>query len=193
MSLRAGAAYAWHDIDTKRAVMFPGFAEAEAAHYHGRDAQAFGEIGYALREDSFVLEPFGDIAYVNLDTDAFAEKGGAAALSASARTFETAFTTLGGRADGIVGDIAGAPVHLNLTLGWVHAFGDVLPGMTFAFLSGGAPFTVLGTPLARDSALVETGFGMDITESARVSFLYSGELAAHARDNSFKAALIWNF
>jgi outer membrane autotransporter protein len=193
VSVRVGGAYTWHDIDTKRAVMFPGFADVEAAHYHNRDSQVFGEIGYAIREDSVVLEPFGDIAYVNLSTDAFAEKGGAAALSASARTLESAFTTLGTRAGGVVGDIDGAPVHLDLTVGWVHAFGDVLPGMTFAFLSGGAPFTVLGTPLARDSALVETGFDVDITQSARVSFLYSGELAAHVRDNAFKASLVWNF
>jgi outer membrane autotransporter protein len=193
LGVRLGAAYGWHDIDTRRAVAFTGFADTDSAHYHDRDAQVFGEIGYAVREGDVALEPFGDITYVHLDTDAFAEKGGAAALTAGSQSLDTTFTTLGARASSAVGDIAGAPVHLDLTLGWVHAFGDVVPATTLAFASGGVPFTVFGTPLARDSALLETGLDVDVSPTAKVSFLYSGELAPHARDNSFKATLVWNF
>ena len=42
--LRAGAAYAWHDIETARAIVFQGYADSAAAAYDGHTAQAFGEV-----------------------------------------------------------------------------------------------------------------------------------------------------
>lgn len=192
-ALRAGAAYTWHDVNTHRAVAFTGLAESDAAHYHAQDFQAFGEAGYTFIEGPMALEPFANIAYIKLDSGHFVERSGPAALTAPSQSLETILTTLGAHASGDVGDIEGAPVHLNMTLGLVHTFGDATPAMTSSFESGGIPFTIFGTPLARDSALVETGFDVDIAPDAKLAFLYSGLLAGQARDNSFKASLIWNF
>ena len=55
--LRAGAAYAWHDIETARAIVFQGYADSAAAAYDGHTAQAFGEVSYALQAGAATFEP----------------------------------------------------------------------------------------------------------------------------------------
>ncbi|AZO16519.1 hypothetical protein EJ069_18445 [Mesorhizobium sp. M2A.F.Ca.ET.043.05.1.1] len=41
-------------------------------------------------------------------------------------------------------------------LGWRHAFGDTAPTIGVAF-AGQDPFTIAGTPIARDAALIDLG------------------------------------
>src|SRR5262249_28946996 len=56
--LRGGGAFAWHDIDTFRAIAFPGFADQARASYHAATAQVFGELGYGMRFGQVAVEPF---------------------------------------------------------------------------------------------------------------------------------------
>ena len=76
---------------------------------------------------------------------------------------------------------------------WMHAFGPVTPTAALAFQSTGVPFTVFGVPLARDSAVVETGLDLQVTPQARIGIQYMGHLANSARDNSVKGNLTWRF
>ncbi len=48
LNLRAGGAYAWHSIDTSRAIVFPGFFDNATASYNGRTGQIFGEARLRL-------------------------------------------------------------------------------------------------------------------------------------------------
>ena len=101
LNLRAGGAYAFHAIDTDRTIAFPGFFDRAFAHYDGRTGQVFGEAGYGFAFGNVAVEPFAGGAWVRLDTDAAAERGGAAALNVAANSFEVGYSTLGIRAAGM--------------------------------------------------------------------------------------------
>jgi outer membrane autotransporter protein len=148
LGFRTGAAYTWHDIATSRSVAFSGFGGNLKGDYRAGTAQVFGELGYGIRTGSFGFEPFANLAYVNLSTDSFTERGGAAALHSNSISTGVTFTTLGLRASN---DLALGATNATVhgTLGWRHAFGDTPPLATFAFV-GGSPFTVAGVPIARE-------------------------------------------
>jgi outer membrane autotransporter protein len=77
-------------------------------------------------QDRLPLEPFGNLAYVNLHTGSFDEKGGQGALHSRNSGMDTAFTTIGlrGSTDFALG---GTELSANGSIGWRHAIGDVAP------------------------------------------------------------------
>ncbi|MFC4173743.1 autotransporter outer membrane beta-barrel domain-containing protein [Microvirga sp. GCM10011540] len=131
LSLRLGASYAGHDIDVTRRISFPGFADQAGASYGGSTAQAFGEIGYRLNVAGIAVEPFLGASILRVNTDGFAETGGAAALTGASRSHELGTTTLGVRAEAAVSPEL--PLTLHGTIGWRHAYGDVEPGALLTF------------------------------------------------------------
>ncbi|WP_378947517.1 autotransporter domain-containing protein [Mesorhizobium sp. ANAO-SY3R2] len=186
VALRAGAAYTRHAIDTTRTVSFPGLNQMLKADYAANTAQAFVETGYRTEMGRVAFEPFAGLAYVSTSTDAFTETGGAAALSSKASTFDSTTTTLGLRAatDFSLGQ---AQATARGGLGWRHAFGDVAPTSTVAFI-GGDDFTVYGSPIARDALLVEAGLDFAISPKANFGLGYTGQVASGARDHGVKAS-----
>jgi len=99
VTARLGGAHSWHDIDTDRSVLFPGFADRVSASYDASTAQMFGELGYQLACDGLAqLEPFVGLGYANLDTDSFRERGGVAALRGRGDDFSSTESVLGVRA-----------------------------------------------------------------------------------------------
>jgi uncharacterized protein with beta-barrel porin domain len=62
-----------------------------------------------------------------------------------------------------------------------------------AFAGAASTFTVAGVPLARDAALIETGFDIAITRQASVGVSYTGQLAQGLQDNSVKGNLLKKF
>jgi outer membrane autotransporter protein len=199
--LRTGVAHAWHDIDSSRNVTFAGgegccaslFSETTMAGYKARTAQAFGEVGYGFAVGRVAVEPFAGAAYVNVRTDGFTETGGAAALFTRAEWFDVAFATVGSRAAVAIAITDWGTIIARGTLGWRHAFGDVTPGMTMAFASGSAPFSMAGVPIARDVALIESGIELHVNPGLTVSVSYVGQLASRAQDHAVKGSLAWKF
>ena len=185
VALRTGAAYSWHNIDTQRHAAFAGFDDRLSAGYDAGTAQIFGEMGYQLPAGDLDLEPFANLAYVNLHTDAFSESGGIGALTSSSSTTDAIFTTLGVRAetDFALGEIK-ATAHGMV--GWRHAFGDRTPDADFSF-AGSNVFAIAGVPLARDAALLEAGVDAAISPSAKFGFSYSGQFGGGARDHGIRA------
>ncbi|WP_186291825.1 autotransporter domain-containing protein [Ancylobacter moscoviensis] len=190
--LRGGAAYTWHQLDTSRAVTFPGFAELVAADYDAATAQLFGEVGYTIALGSAALEPFAGVAYVNLQTGGFTETGGVAALGAPDQSLDATFTTLGLRGSALLGVTNGVALTARGMLGWRHAFGDVTPELTFA-LSGDIPFSIAGVPIARDAAVVEAGLDIAVGTDARLGIAYSGQLAGNAEDHGIRGNFVLKF
>jgi fibronectin-binding autotransporter adhesin len=200
LGLRTGAAYSWDDIQTARAIAFAGggccgspsaFSDHVEASYTAGTAQLFGEAGYAITLGNVATEPFAGLAWVHLDTDGFSEAGGAAALTAASRSFDTAFTTLGVRAASVLGLVDGVTVYG--TVGWRHAFGDVTPAMALAFASNGLPFAIAGVPVADNSLIVDAGLDLAVTATARLGINYSGQLAADAQDHAVQGNLLVQF
>ncbi|WP_201415031.1 autotransporter domain-containing protein [Mesorhizobium sp. J8] len=191
LGFRAGMSYTWHDASTSRSVAFPDFNDSLKADYRAGTAQAFGELGYGFRSGNVGFEPFANLAYVNLHTDAFTEQGGAAALQSAATNTGVTFTTLGLHAstDFALGDTSAT---LRGMLGWRHAVGDTTPLSTFA-LAGGAPFAIAGAPIARDAAVVEAGLALNLTPAATLGVSYSGQFGSGHSDQSLRADFNWKF
>ncbi|TFL13039.1 autotransporter outer membrane beta-barrel domain-containing protein [Pusillimonas caeni] len=191
LGLRAGLAYTWHDVDTKRSISLPGLSDSAGAGYHAGTLQAFGEVGYSIDAGPVRVEPYAGLAHVRLHTDSYSERGGAAALSGRSENTDVTFSTLGLRAEHRLS--AGAiEATLRAAVGWRHAFGDTIPTARHG-LSEGDIFVVAGVPIAKDSAVVEAGVDLSLAPGATLGFSYSGQLAGSARDHGAKANLMIRF
>jgi len=168
-------------------VAFAGFADNLRASYRGRTAQVFGEAGYRFGTEAFSFEPFLGVAHVHTSTNRFTETGGAAALTAQSATTATTFSTLGLRAFSEF-EMGGVPARLRGMVGWRHAFGDTTPVTRVSF-AGGNSFSVTGTPLARDMAVVEAGLDLGMSEAATLNLSYDGEFSRPTQRHGFNARL----
>jgi outer membrane autotransporter protein len=187
IAFRTGAAYSWNSISTNRSVAFAGFADALSADYDAGTAQVFGELAYRMDANPFHFEPFANLAYVDVKTDGFTEKGSAAALAGQDSNTDATFTKLGIRASTDLG-LGEVKATARGTLGWRHAFGDVMPTSTFAF-AGGDAFTIGGVPIAKDSAVIEAGFDLQMSANATLGLSYVGQFGSHITDNGARANL----
>ncbi|MDR6872175.1 outer membrane autotransporter protein [Bosea sp. BE125] len=191
LGFRTGASYTWHEIETRRTVVFSGFGDSLRSDYTAGTAQLFGELGYRIDLGRVAFEPFAGLAYVNLHTDGLNETGGAAALSARGDDTSLGYSTLGLRAST---NFALQAMDLTLRggLAWRHAFGEVNPTTTLAFAGSGA-FSVTGIPIARDATIVEAGLDLAIGKSATLGLSYTGQLAQDTQDHAFKGVLAVRF
>lgn len=193
LGLRFGLGYAWHDIDTHRSIAFPGFAADLNSHYGAQTMQAFGEAAYRLVFPALTLQPFIDLATIDLHTNAFTETGtgSAAALTSPGSTSNVTFSTMGVRGEKAY-VFHGWKTTVHAALGWRHAAGDTRPLSSFAF-PGGSAFTIAGVPIARDAASVDAGVDLALSRAVTLSIDYSGQYAHHAADYGAEAKLIVAF
>lgn len=191
LALRTGLGYTRHDVTTGRQVTFAGFGETLKGRYNATTMQAFGELGYRIRAGGMAFEPFANLAYVSLRSEAFGETGGTAALASRATTTGVTFTTLGlrGASDVVLGDVTAT---VRGSLGWRHAFGATTPVSTFAF-AGSAAFGISGVPIAPDAAVVEAGLDLKLAPAATLGLTYGGQFAGGAIDQSLKVNLDFRF
>ncbi|MEO5757033.1 MAG: autotransporter domain-containing protein [Mesorhizobium sp.] len=186
LGFRTGAFYGWHDIDTKRNVVFPAFSESLSANYKAATAQAFGELAYQLDIGRNAFEPFANLAYVHLSTDGFAETGGPnSALRGQKMTTENAFSTFGVRASSQL-DTGTTRTSVHGMLGWQHAYSDVIPVSNLAFNNTGSSFMISGVPIARDALAIEAGFDVSLSSNATLGASYSGQIAKDTQGHAFK-------
>lgn len=81
---------------------------------------------------------------------------------------------------------------MHAMAGWRHAFGDLDPTATLRF-SDSAPFTVAGTPLARDAAVIGLGIDMRVTASTTVGVAYDGQFCGGNSQNAGSLNVAWRF
>ncbi len=192
IALRTGAAYSWHNIETRHTVAIPGFNDRLTGDYSARTFQVFGELAHDVSLGTETrLEPFANLAHVRQHGNGFTEKGGAAALSAATDTANVTFTTLGLRGEHSVTVGALEPTFKGM-LGWRHAFGDTTPTTTQNF-SGGDAFTIAGLPVARNSAVAEAGADLKLTSDVSLGLSYTGLFGSDTADHGFRANLSVRF
>jgi outer membrane autotransporter protein len=192
-NVRTGASYSFDSIDTSRAIVFPGFSDQTKASFHGNVGQVFGEISYGMTLGHVAVEPLAGLAYVHVHDGSFLESGGAAALSGFSTHENIGYSFLGFRAATVLPLANGTALVPRASVQWQHAFGDVTPVAGLAFQGTGTAFSVAGVPIARNAALIETGFDWRFSPQAKLGAYYQGELAAHAESHAFKGAFSWNF
>ena len=187
LALRTGLAYTWQDISTARSVAFSGFADSLSANYDAGTFQTFGELGWRIDTAYASFEPYANLAYVNLDAGSYLEEGGAAALSSDGGGMDTTFSTLGLRASRQV-TVGSLDTILRGAIGWRHAFGDITPTVTQAFLSSDA-FTVGGVPIAENAAILEAGLDLKVGTGTTLGAAYTGQFGDGVMENGFNANL----
>ena len=191
-SLRGGGGWAWSNIDTSRAVVFPGFFERQKASYDADTGQIFGEAAYPTQMWGMALEPFAGLAYVSVNTDGFHENGGALARLRGSVDQDAGYSTLGFRV-GTGTQWGGMAITPNLSVAWLHAFSGLTPDARLVFADTGIGFTVYGVPLAQDSALLDAGLDFTVGSNMTAGVSYSGQYGDHVTDNAVKGRFTWLF
>ncbi|MCJ2095731.1 autotransporter domain-containing protein [Methylobacterium sp. J-072] len=192
--VRFGALAADEPARLRRVVAFPGLTDTPTARAGGRSVQGFGEAGYrvALGAGS-VLEPFVGAGAVALGRDRFAEQGGAAALTGSARASLLPTATAGVRAEAQLDPEAALPVSVHALAGYRRSFGDVVPSAVLAFRGTGARFVSAGLPIDRDALVAEAGLAVLLGPAASLGVSYTGQIGARAQDHAAKGAFTLRF
>ena len=190
VNVMGGLAYTHHRIDSQRSVA--GLGQNLKADYTANTLQLFGEVGYAMGQYSKQgIEPFAGINISQQRVGSFQESGGFAALRGQSSTDTTTSTTLGVRAHSDI-KLAGKATRLKGTVGWRHAWGDVTQSTTMAF-AGSSSFTVAGTPLARNTALLGLQAEVELSRRAALELGYQGEYGSGTRDHAVNVKMRWAY
>ncbi len=188
IGFRSGLSYSWHNIEMSRSVAFNGYSDKLSADYNGGTFQVFGELGYKhdLSPRS-IIEPYANLAYVHLKTDSFTETGhNGAALSVQSGTMDTTLSTLGMRLSTSF-ELGNILTTARADIGWRHAFGDVTPSSTASFAAGSNAFTTSGSPIGKDTALIEAGLDFAITKNSKLGVSYQGQFGSGITQNGVNA------
>lgn len=194
IGLRSGLAYSWHNVEMSRSVAFADFSDKLSADYDAGTFQIFGEAGYKINVDArSIIEPYANLAYVRVHSDGFDEKGSNdAALSVRSGSMDTTLSTLGMRVSAGF-DLGGFVSTARADFGWRHAYGDVIPAATAGFVGTANSFTSFGTSIARDTALIETGFDVQLSPATMLGLTYQGQFGSGLTQNSVNANLSVKF
>ena len=162
LSVRGGANWSWHDVDTSRAIAFPGLAGTATPSYKAQSGQIFGEIAYNLLTGPIRLEPFADFAHVRNRTDGFAETGSMGGLNVGRDRRDADFATLGLRLGGTVPVGPGATLRPRLSAAWQRGWGDLRGTTVASFGPSAGTFLLTGAGVGRDTLVLDGGFDADL-------------------------------
>lgn len=192
-ALRGGGMWTWSNVDTSRAIVFPGFYERQTATYDADTGQLFGEVAYPTQVMDMALEPFGGFAYVSVDRESFGESGGMLSrLLVGDLEQEVGYSTVGLR---LATTMAWGSMQIrpHVWSAWQHAFGDVTPGAARSFAATGIGFTIYGVPLAEDSVLLDAGLDVALGPRTTAGVSYTGQFGDRVSDNGVEGRFTWLF
>lgn len=190
--LRGGLAWSEHDIDSTRELAFAGYSDTLSARYDGRTRQAFIEAAYRFGGREAGLEPYLQVARVEVDLKSINERGGAAALQGNVEDARTTLATAGVRFDkGLKASFQqDSWLHVRGGVGYRHASGDRSPVAKLGFASGGDAFAVSGAPIADSAVVAELGLSAWLTARQQLELGYTGQFGDESRDHG--ANLRWS-
>jgi outer membrane autotransporter protein len=170
-----------HEVESERNARIGSRNQTLEATYRGTSFRGAFETAYRFSPtDGLFLEPYASIGLWSLHLNGFTESGGNAALRNGGEDWNHTVSTLGARAS--------VPVHdrvtLNADVSWRHLYGDTTPKSAFTFREGSDRFTVRGTPLNRDAAIIGLGVGVQLTDNMKIGLQYDGELGARGQSHS---------
>ena len=189
VALRMGGSYGFGTAKTIRAISFTNFtnfSDSASASQDTNSAQLFGEAGYEIALNTISLEPFAGLAWTHLNAGAFRETGGSASMSGTSRDMDEGFSTLGLAVSTPSFELGGAAVTPSLRAGWQHAFTNNTAGRSLTFVGATQSFTVLGTPLDADRAVIDLGAALALSGNTQVTLGYSGTLGTHSNDHAVR-------
>ncbi len=89
-------------------------------------------------------------------------------------------------------ELGSTPVTAKGTLGWQHAFGDVVPPTSFSY-AGGTSFAIRGLPIAQDAAVVDAGLDFEFTPGTTLGLSYDARFGNTAADQGVHGTLSVKF
>ncbi|MBL3552858.1 autotransporter domain-containing protein [Rhodovulum sulfidophilum] len=187
MALRMGASYSWDDVSADRTVTVGGVRQDLEADYWARTAQAFVELGYQTWAGSTSLEPFIGQAILYQEIDSFTETGGSAALSVDGEDLTQGITTVGLRFGRDLEGLGAGMSNLHGAVAWQHVTGDLNAESTMRFASGGDAFSVTGSALDRNQAVLSLGLRTELTERSVLDIGYEGTLSENSQSHGLQA------
>ncbi len=192
--LRYGYGHFWYSASTKRAVALPTLANYLKSDYKLYSDQFFIEMELKGLYKNIPIDPIAQLVLIEAGTNGFNERGGVSALRGAANRMKTPVTTLGFRSKSTLYKSEKLGLNGNGMLGWQHAYASTLPTSTMAFATG-ADFLIRGTPIAKNSALVNAGIEFKILQydSLKMDVFYQGVFADKVSNNSILIALNWKF
>ncbi|MCX5613718.1 autotransporter domain-containing protein [Bombella saccharophila] len=181
LNLRLGADYSWNVINTRRQIAVGDYGSRVRSSYLGGTAQAYAELGYKLRAGRTVVEPFMNVAYVNMQTNSFREHGNDAALRSRGTDQGVTFSTFGFRAATRL-NIGKAVFMPHIMGAYRHGFGRLRPGLHEGFVAGGGTNTmdVAGVLLSSNAAVTDAGITAKVTDRVGVDLSYIGQYGNHS-------------
>lgn len=191
VTLRLGGLFAGMSSDTRRSIVFPGFADNVTGRFGGTGLLGFGEVGYRFDVGTSAIEPFVGGSGMRLSRDAYTERGGPAALIFAQRDYDIQTLTAGVR--GSMAISADLPVTIRGQLAYRRAFGDVVPTALLAFAGGGTQFQTAGIPIDVNALVAEAGIGYQATKDLALELAYTGQVGRRAEDHGVKGSFLWKF
>jgi len=187
--LRGGVAWSKHEVKSTRDVAFAGFSDSLSARYDARTRQAFIEAGYRFGGPEAGLEPYLQVARVEVDLKRINERGGAAALQGKVDDTATTIATAGVRFDkGLKASFQqDSWLHLRGGVGYRRASGDRSQAANLAFANSSSTFTVEGAPIADSAVVAELGLSAWLTPRQQLELGYSGQFGSESRDHGANA------
>ncbi|SEE06924.1 autotransporter outer membrane beta-barrel domain-containing protein [Pseudomonas kilonensis] len=184
LALRLGAVHGNHDGSTKRHVAFNGFSDRLKGRYDATTQQVFGQVGYHLDVGPFDIEPYVQVGYQRYQRDAYAEKGGDAALLYNGQAQEHYSSDLGLRlARPLIFD-RGMRLMPRVDVGWKHLYGDIRGSSHQRLANGGNVYLIKGVELDRDSLLLQAGLDLAVSPRHTLGLNYSGETGQDNRNGA---------
>jgi fibronectin-binding autotransporter adhesin len=191
VTLRLGGLFAGMSSDTRRSIVFPGFADNVSARFGGTGLLGFGEVGYRFDVGSAGVEPFVGGSGMRLSRDGYTERGGPAALTVLQRDYDIQTFTAGVRASTPLWFDDAFTVRGQLA--YRRAFGDVVPTALLAFAGGGTQFQTAGIPIDVNALVAEAGVGWQATKDIALELAYTGQVGQRAEDHGAKGSFLWKF
>ncbi|MDX9840369.1 MAG: autotransporter outer membrane beta-barrel domain-containing protein, partial [Desulfobulbus sp.] len=203
-SLRAGAGYGYHTLDTSRHVVFSGYDSRQKADYDAQTVGGFGEVAAIFSPfGKLYVEPFARASYGAVYLSDFEESGGDGALNAQSDAFTEGSSLIGVRGAQALSFHGGQKeCHpagvlkpcglLKVEAGWRHLIGQDSPKGTYSF-RGSESFVAQGADAPRDALEVKVGLDVALTGQATFGVGYEGGFAPDATSNAIRGGLSWRW
>jgi len=186
VKLNAGALYSYLDTDTQRRLWIPTLQGRAKSDAKGHKVQVFAEVAKDFQLGNTTVTPYAGVAQTWLKSNAAREsadgQANLARLNIQGRTDSVTQTTVGVRA--AVTLPTTRPVTVYGDLGWSHTFGDVNNKTRNQFAGADERYTIKGTGVAKNTALIGAGVQAQVTPNATVTLGYQGEVGGKRKNHA---------
>ena len=192
-SLLLGGGHTTYSVGSRRQLGVGVAPQSLHSDYDARGTTLFAEAGWKLALGGAQFVPYVGAAHGRVETDAFVERGGNAALQVEAGRDTYWTTTLGLRVGWDISTGQDEAATLSAGLAWQNAQGDLRPFSAQRFVAGSNGFDVGGIPLERNLGIAELGVAVNTSANSRLSMAMQGRAGGEVRELGAHLDWRWQF